>query len=36
MNEEMKALGYNVELHRAHNSWYGKVMPVRMTLRFED
>lgn len=36
LKKEMKALGYKVELQREHNSWYGKVMPVRMTLRFED
>lgn len=36
LKKEMKALGYKVELQREHNSWYGKVMPVRMTIRFED
>lgn len=36
LKREMKALGYKVELQREHNSWYGKVMPVRMTIRFED
>lgn len=36
LKKEMKALGYKVELQREHNSWYGKVMPVRMTIRWED
>lgn len=36
LKKEMKALGYKVELQREHNSWYGRVMPVRMTIRWED